>query len=127
MPKCFVVTGSHGDKRSVLVPDSGFYYHYKHDPKGPIDSCAHEVLCVARHTKVDQCLVISRPLYREAKVYREGKMADAFPLEMWMGEVEVLGDCVPQFTKITSERIITELKRRREIMYNDGRRLAEYY
>jgi hypothetical protein len=108
------------------VPEQGFYYHYKHDPSGPVNNYAYEVLGVGFHTEDDtrpgeEHFVVYRPLY-EASVYRASKELDVLcfdnrPLEMWMGEVEKEGVIIPRFKKITDPDIIAELERIRAEMY----------
>ncbi len=103
------------------VPENGFYYHYKHDPAGPVNNYAYEVVGVGHHTE-DDCrpedkhMVVYRPLY-EAFVYKAGKLFDLRPLEMWMGTVEKEGETISRFTKITDPELIRELAAIREAMY----------
>lgn len=103
------------------VPENGFYYHYKHDPAGPVNNYAYEVVGVGHHTE-DDCrpedkhMVVYRPLY-EAFVYKAGKLFDLRPLEMWMGTVEKEGETIPRFTRITDPELIRELAAIREAMY----------
>ena len=35
------------------VPEPGFYYHYKHNPNGPVNDYAYEVVGVGFHTEDD--------------------------------------------------------------------------
>lgn len=107
----------------VRIPEKGFYYHYKHDPAGPINNYAYEFLGVGHHTEedcrpIDAYLGIYRPLY-EAFVYTHGKMFDARPLSMWVEDVEKDGKVFPRFAKITDAEVITELSRIRDEMYSD--------
>ena len=77
------------------VPPPGFYYHYKHDPNGPVNNHAYEVVGIGFHTEDDprpgeEHFLVYRPLY-EASVYKASKQIripcfDARPLEMWMGK-----------------------------------------
>ena len=105
----------------MTVPEKGFYYHYKHDAAGPINNYAYEVMGVGHHTE-DDCrpqdthMVVYRPIY-EAFVYKNGKMFDLRPLEMFLENV-TKGDCTfPRFEKITDEAIVDELGRIRDAMY----------
>lgn len=100
------------------VPAKGFYYHYKHDPNGPFNKYAYEVLGVGHHTEEGTNLVIYRPLYEEAFVYQHGKMFDARPLEMFMEEVEKNGARKQRFSPITDPDIIRRLEGEREKMYS---------
>ncbi len=111
------------------VPQSGFYYHYKHDPKGDVGNYAYEVLGVGFHTEDDarpgeEHFVIYRPLY-EASVYKASKdlgisCFDARPLEMWMGDVTKNGKTFPRFMRISDPEIIKQLKNIRVEMYPSG-------
>jgi hypothetical protein len=104
------------------VPEKGFYYHYKHDPNGAINNYAYEVLGVGHHTE-DDCqpedanLVVYRPLYESASVYRAGKMFDIRPLEMFMEDVTKDGVTRSLFAKITDEEVVKELGKIRGEMY----------
>jgi hypothetical protein len=109
------------------VPERGFYYHYKHDTNGALNTYAYEVVGVGFHTEDDPKpgeahFVIYRPLYEEAAVYQASKKLgvpcfDSRPLEMWMGDVTKDGKTFPRFTKITDPATIAELERIREEMY----------
>ena len=108
------------------VPELGFYYHYKHDPNGPVENYAYEVLGVGFHTEDfvkpgEEYFLIYRPLY-DALVYRTSKALnfpcfDARPLEMWMGNVEKDGKTIPRFQKITDPAIISRLEGIRSWIY----------
>jgi hypothetical protein len=103
------------------VPEKGFYYHYKHDPKGSINNYAYEVIGVGVHSE-DDCrpedanMVVYLPLY-EAAVFKAGKLFDLRPLEMWMGDVEKEGKTIRRFTKIVDEEVISKLNKIKEKMY----------
>jgi len=112
----------HVDGNLPEVPTLGFYYHHKHDPSVSCANFAYEVLGVAHHTeddvrKEDRYLVIYRPLYREAFVYRNGKMFDARPLPMFMENVIKEGIEKKRFTKIKDAEIIEKLNKMRDEMY----------
>ena len=104
------------------VPEKGFYYHYKHDLHGDVNNYAYEVLGVGHHTE-DDCrpedvnMVVYRPLY-EAFVYKNGKMFDLRPLEMWMGDIEKEGKTFPRFSRITDSDVISKLDAVRKEMYD---------
>jgi hypothetical protein len=103
-------------------PEKGFYYHYKHDPKGAVNHYAYEVLGVGHHTEdyvspEDANLLIYRPLY-EAFVYKNGKMFDARPLHMFFETVEKEGKTVLRFDKITDHEVISKLETIRDKMYS---------
>lgn len=104
------------------VPENGFYYHYKHDLLGAVNSYAYEVVGVGCHTE-DNCLprdanmVVYRPLY-ESLVYVVGRFFHLRPLQMWMGNVTKDGKTFPRFVKITDRHVITELEEIRDEMYS---------
>jgi len=109
------------------VPERGFYYHYKHDPNGPVENYAYEVVAIGFHTE-DDCrpgeehFMIYRPLYESASVYKTMQQmgfpaADARPLSMWMEDVTKDGKTFPRFQKISDPEVIAQLKSIREKMY----------
>ena len=110
------------------MPESGFYHHYKHDPKRAVNDYAYEVLGVGFHTENDtrpgeEHFVVYRPLY-EAAVYAAAQKFgvpcyDVRPLEMWMDEdVDYKdGRRGPRFLKIEDPQVIAELTRVRDLMY----------
>lgn len=104
------------------VPEKGFYYHYKHDPLGPINNYAYEVIGVGHHTEddhrpEDENMVVYQPLY-EAAVYKAGRLFDIRPLEMFLEEVVKDGNKISRFQKITDPKTIEELKVIRSKMYD---------
>ena len=108
------------------VPQVGFYYHYKHDPRKGINDHAYEVVGVGFHTEDnaregEAHFLVYRPLY-EQNVYIAGKSLsipsfDLRPLEMWMEEIEVDGKRFPRFQKITDPQVIMKLEAIRAQMY----------
>jgi hypothetical protein len=106
------------------VPEKGFYYHYKHDPDGPVNNYAYEVIGVGHHTE-DDCLVrdmhlvVYRPLYEDAGVYKAGKLFDLRPLKMFMEYITKSGKTFPRFKKISDEEVIKELEAIKARMYAD--------
>ena len=104
------------------VPERGFYYHYKHDPDGPVNNYAYEVTSVGCHTEED-CrpedanMVVYRPLY-ESSVYKAGKFSDIRPLEMFMEDVTVGDTTMPRFRKISDPDIIAQLTAIQKQMYD---------
>ncbi|MES2226115.1 MAG: DUF1653 domain-containing protein [Patescibacteria group bacterium] len=97
------------------VPEPGFYYHYKHDPLGPENNYAYEVVAVGHHTEEDarpedRFMVAYRPLYDTALVYRLGRMFDLRPLDMFMETVVKDGIEMPRFDKIDDMELISRLK-----------------
>ena len=61
-------------------PEPGYYYHFKHDPNGPLNNYAYYIYGIGHHTE-DDCrpedafMQVYRPLY-EAYAYRNGGMFD---------------------------------------------------
>ena len=105
------------------VPENGFYYHYKHDPDGPVNNYAYEVIGVGHHTEdyatvEDMHMVVYRPLY-ESEVYAAGKLYDLRPLRMFMEYITKEGKTFPRFKKINDMEVIKELKAIRGRMYGD--------
>lgn len=107
----------------AIVPAKGFYYHYKHDPNGTVNNYAYEVIGVGCHTE-DDCrpedanMVVYRPLYEEASVYKAGKLFDIRPLGMFLENVIKDGEAIPRFTKITDAIVIESLEIIKDRMYN---------
>jgi len=105
------------------VPEIGFYYHYKHDPKGTVNNYAYEVVGTGVHTE-DDCrpedasMVVYRPLYN-SPVYKAGKLFDLRPLEMWMGTVTKDGKTFPRFERITDTETIAALQKLKDEMYGN--------
>ncbi len=99
-----------------------FYYHYKHDPEGPINNYAYEIINFGHHTEIEgidaSAMVIYTPLYPEAGVYKAGRHYDVRPLAMFLEQVEKDGKTFPRFTKITDEHIIEDLEKIKKELYN---------
>jgi hypothetical protein len=112
-------------KAPAKVPEKGFYYHYKHDPKGSVNNYAYEVIGVGCHTEED-CrpedanMVVYRPLYETAFVYKAGKLFDLRPLDMWTGDVMKDGKAVPRFSRITDSVVIKNLEAKRQELYGNS-------
>ena len=67
------------------LPQPGFYYHFKHDPDGPVNNYAYYIYGVGHHTEndcrpEDAFMQVYRPLYVEAYGYRHGGLFDLRPL-----------------------------------------------
>jgi hypothetical protein len=106
------------------VPEKGFYYHYKHNPDGPVNNYAYEVIGVGHHTEnylplEDVHMVVYRPLYEDAEVYKAGKLFDLRPLRMFMEYITKSGKTFPRFKRISDEEVIKELEAIRTRMYGD--------
>lgn len=105
----------------TATPETGYYYHYKHDPEGPVNNYAYFVLGAGHHTEndcrpEDRFMQVYYPLY-ESFVYAHGKMADLRPLAMALEAVTIDGSEVPRFSRITDEAVIAELRALRNSMY----------
>ena len=113
---------AHTMKIPPRVPALGFYYHYKHDPSGPVNNYAYELVGVGCHTEED-CrsedanMAVYRPLYEEASVYKAGKLFDLRPLDMWMEEINKNGKVFPRFQKITDPETVAHLEKVKVRMY----------
>jgi len=110
-------------KIPALVPEPGFYYHYKHDPALSINNYAYEFIGVGCHTEKDcrpedSNMVVYRPLYPEASVFKAGRLFDLRPLEMWMDMVTKDGCTFPRFQKITDSQVIMKLELIKQRMYS---------
>lgn len=116
------------DKRTAMmipknIPESGFYYHYKHDSHGEVNDYAYEIMRVGCHTEdgcrpVDAYMVAYLPLYESAKVYQAGKFFDLRPLETFMKTVVKDGVVIPRFSQITDPVIKDQLRCIKERMYS---------
>jgi hypothetical protein len=97
-------------------PEKGFYYHYRHDPKGLINNYAYEVLGTSLGTEDAQESVVYRPLYQNDFLGRH----DFFtrPLAMFIEDIEKDDVAMKRFTKITDETIIRTLERIRDAIDN---------
>jgi hypothetical protein len=98
-----------------------FYYHYKHDPNGPINNYAYEVINFGHHTEIDgldeSAMVIYAPLYPEAGVYKAGRHFDVRPLAMFIEEVTKDSKTFPRFQEITDPQVIEKLTQIKEELY----------
>ncbi len=103
--------------------EKGFYYHYKHDIQGAVNNYAYEVTGIGHHTEIEglepSAMVLYRPLYESAPVYTLGKHWDVRPYAMFIEDVKKDGKTIPRFTKITDEKVISELVKIKEIMYSE--------
>jgi hypothetical protein len=108
-------------KIPTKVPRKGFYYHYKHCAKKPVNDHAYEVLGVGINTE-DECrpndvnMVVYRSLYRSS-TFVAGKFFNLSPLEMWIGDIVKRGKTIPRFKRITDRNIISRLESIRAEMY----------
>jgi hypothetical protein len=104
------------------LPKPGYYYHFKHDPDGPMNNYAYYIYGVGHHTE-DDCrpqdafMQVYRPLYEEAYAYRNGGLFDLRPLHMFFEPAEWKGKEVPRFRKIVDPYVIVQLEAIKARMY----------
>jgi hypothetical protein len=96
------------------LPEPGYYYHFKHDPNGPLNNYAYYIYGVGHHTEEncrseDAFMQVYRPLYEGSYAYRNGGLFDLRPLHMFFETAERNGEKVPRFTKIVDPDVISEL------------------
>ncbi len=102
-------------------PEPGYYYHYKHDPKGAVNNYAYYICGVGHHTEEDcrpedRYMQVYKPLY-DSFVYQNGKMFDLRPLDMFYEPVLVGAEIRPRFAKISDPEVLKQLKAIRRQMY----------
>jgi hypothetical protein len=107
---------------SSPIPEPGFYYHYKHDPHGPLNHHAYRVLGTGEHSEEncrpeDKYMVVYRALYEDARAYQNEKLFDIRPLAMFMEDVTKGDATFPRFRKITNPEIIAKLEEIEKEMY----------
>jgi hypothetical protein len=104
------------------LPEPGYYYHFKHDPGGPLSNYAYYIYGVGHHTE-DDCrtedafMQVYRPLYEEAYAYRNGGLFDLRPLHMFFKPAEWKEKEVPRFTRIIDPDVIAQLEAIKSRMY----------
>lgn len=89
-------------------PEPGFYYHFKHDPEGPINTYAYYVLGVGRHSEDGSLHVVYQPLYTSE--HHDQSDYSLRPLSMFMETVTRDGKTFPRFQMITDPTIIEQLR-----------------
>lgn len=104
------------------LPEPGYYYHFKHDPDGPVNNYAYYIYGVGHHTESDcrpedAFMQIYRPLYEEAYAYRNGGLFDLRPLPMFYQPAQLNGRQVQRFTRITDAEVIAQLAALKARMY----------
>ncbi len=102
-------------------PEPGYYYHFKHDPDGPLNNYAYYIYGIGHHTE-DDCrpedafMQVYRPLY-EAYAYRNGGMFDLRPLHMFYKPATLNGKEVPRFTRVIDPEVIAQLQAIKSRLY----------
>jgi hypothetical protein len=104
------------------LPAPGYYYHFKHDPDGPVNNYAYYIYGVGHHTETncrteDAFMQVYRPLYEEAYAYRHGGLFDLRPLHMFFDPAEWQGKEVSRFTRIAEPDVIAKLAAIKARMY----------
>ncbi len=107
------------------LPKPGYYYHFKHDPAGPINNYAYYIYGVGHHTE-DGCaqddafMQVYRPLYEDSYAYRNGGLFDLRPLRMFFEPAQRDGRAVSRFTRITDPGVIARLAEIKARLYPAG-------
>lgn len=92
----------------MIIPQKGFYIHYKHNPDGELNNYIYEVVGIGRNTEDKTFTVLYRPVYKND--WMPPADFQSRPLDMFNEDVEKDGAMVPRFKLITDPKIITELK-----------------
>lgn len=106
------------------LPEPGYYYHFKHDPAGPVNNYAYYIYGVGHHTE-DNCrpqdafMQVYRPLYEEGYACRHGGLFDLRPLYMFFEPALWQGRTVPRFTRVTDPAVIAQLAAIKVRLYPD--------
>ncbi len=106
----------------ITLPAPGYYYHFKHDPHGPVNNYAYYIYGVGHHTE-DDCraedafMQVYRPLYEDSYAYRNGGLFDLRPVSMFFKPAERDGKPVPRFTRIVDPDILRQLTAIKERLY----------
>jgi len=105
-------------------PEPGYYYHFKHDPAGPLNNYAYYIYGVGHHTEEDcraedAFMQVYRPLYENSYAHRNGGLFDLRPLYMFYKPAIREGQEVRRFTKITDPAVIAKLQAIKARMYGD--------
>lgn len=115
---------AYDDPPPAELPEPGYYYHFKHDPAGPVNNYAYYIYGVGHHTEgdcraEDAFMQVYRPLYEAAYAYRHGGLFDLRPLRMFYQPAELHGAKVPRFRRIVDPAVIAQLAAIKARMYPD--------
>lgn len=99
----------------MIIPQKGFYVHYKHVPNGEPYNYVYEVVGVGRNTEDKTYTVLYRPLYKND--WMPPADFQSRPLDMFLEEKEKDRVKVPRFKLITDPALIKELENVRNKMY----------
>lgn len=104
----------------AVLPEAGFYDHYKRDPNGTFNNYTYYIFGGGHHTEddvrpEDRNFQIYVPLYEDAFVYKHGKMFDVRPLSFALEMVDKDGYHGPRFVRVTDEvrihQLITQMRK----------------
>ena len=100
-----------------MLPQKGFYYHFKHNPEISINNYAYEILGTAKNSEDNSLNVIYRPLYKNEFLGN----ADYFarPLNMFLENVTLGDKTLPRFSLIADPELISKLEIIKSKLYNN--------
>jgi hypothetical protein len=98
------------------TPETGFYYHYKHNPNESVNNYSYEVISVGTHTETGEKCVIYRSLYQTET--QDSGTYWLRPLEMFMEHVTKDGKTFPRFQLISDTDTISKLAKIGDEMYS---------
>jgi hypothetical protein len=99
----------------MILPQKGFYIHYKHIPSEDSYNYMYEVIGIGRNTEEKTYTVLYRPLYKND--WMSPADFQSRPLEMFLEEIEKDEIKIPRFKFITDPILIKELEDVRDKMY----------
>lgn len=112
--------------------EKGYYYHHKHDPEKGVFDAAYEVVGCGFDTEaggnvhtddprvfLDTEVVVYRPLFEEALVYKAEKRFWVRPAKMWCESVEWNGMKTTRFVRVTDLEMIARLDEKKRDMYGE--------
>lgn len=99
----------------MIIPQKGFYIHYKHNPSGVLYNYMYEVVGMGRNTEDKTYTVLYRPLYEND--WMSPADLQSRPLGMFLEFIEKDGVKVPRFQLITDINLIAELENIKKKMY----------
>lgn len=97
------------------LPEPGFYYHYKHDPDGPENQAAYEVLGTGWHTETGEFCTLYRPLYEGWALTH--RITYLRPAAMFMDPVDKPEYQGARFIRIVDPALIARLSAVRDQLY----------
>jgi len=104
--------------RNMNKPETGFYFHYKHDEKVEWNDHAYYVYGVTWHTEDNSNAVLYRPIYENTFLAPADYCIRPFDMFMdknieWKGKVYE-----ERFRKITDPELIKRLEKEKKRLYN---------